>query len=207
MEASTGAGSAESWLRWGLHREPCSAGVPPRTLGPLTRGWHWEPAALELRTLRPAGRNEISRPLSSGIKLGHFLRPSHRGGSHRGSVSTGAPTGSGHCKELAPPGAPPEIGFRRGLPQLLDAWLVSDVDWPRPSPAWPLGSCFQRPRRHRRAGRATRCYASAAAVLWRTAGRPMVMDGITPTSCSTGQLHWPPTQSCPGALSPSDFEN
>ena len=98
MEASTGAGSAESWLCWGLYREPCSAGVPPRTLGPSTRGWHWEPAALELRTLRPAGRNEISRPLSSGIKLGHFLRPSHRGGSHRGSVSTGAPTGSGPAR-------------------------------------------------------------------------------------------------------------
>ena len=29
----------------------------------------------------------------------------------------------------------------------------------------------------------------------------------SPTSCSTGQLHWPPTPSRPGALSTSDFEN
>merc|ERR1712032_1190121 len=37
-------------------------------------------------------------------------------------------------------------------------------------------------------------------------GHGRARNKTSPTSCSTGQLHWPPTPSRPGALS-TDFEN
>ena len=84
-------------------------------------------------------------------------------------------------------------GAARGDPP---AWAVPPVH--APLNAAPLV---------RRAGTGGPAAPSSAWILARSAVGPPMGDNDSPTSCSTGQLHWPPTPSRPGALLTSDFEN